>query len=69
MLTYFSVENVLEGIMLLLKDVFGKKYTVSTIVLDPESGEILEEVQGTGSRQFAVDLLGKPRYKDSAILF
>ena len=35
-LTCFSVENVLNGLLILLKDYFGKDYQIKTIVLDTD---------------------------------
>ena len=37
LLTCFSLENVINGLLLLLKNEFGYEYKISTIVLDSET--------------------------------
>ena len=69
MLTCFSLENILRGLMLLLRDFFGMDYSVSTIVLDETTGEIKRKIDGAGRGEFAVDIINHPEYKDSPILF
>jgi len=68
MLTCFSLDNVLNGLTILLKDNFKHKFTTKTIVLDEKSAEIIEEKQGYDTA-FATELLNEAKYKNCAILF
>jgi len=55
--------------MLLLSDFFGADYSVSTIVLDETTGDIRKKIDGAGLREFAIDVIDRPEYKNSPILF
>lgn len=41
MLTCFSLENVLDGMKLLIEDKFGRKVAVSSLALDMSTGELI----------------------------
>jgi hypothetical protein len=41
MLTCFSLENVLNGLKILIEDKFGKTVYISSIALDTSSGELI----------------------------
>lgn len=69
MLTCFSLKNVLNGLTILLEDTFKYSYDLRTIVLDSETGEIIEEIQGSKTTKFALDVLNKSEYADCPILF
>lgn len=66
MLTCFSIENVLNGLLLLLKDVFKKAYTVKTIVLDPETAEVVHSETGS---TFSIAIIEDPKFKSHTVLF
>mgnify|MGYP006952906243 CR=1 FL=1 len=46
LLTCFSIENVINGLLLLLQNVFSHKYELSTILLDKETAEIIDKQDG-----------------------
>ena len=69
MLTCFSLNNVLNGLTILLQDHFKHHYKTKTIVLDEESAQIIEEKQGHQDSDFALELLTEAKYKNCAILF
>ena len=43
MLTCFSLENVLDGMKILIEDKFGRKVTVSSLALDISTGELIHQ--------------------------
>jgi len=57
MLTCFSLENILNGCLLVLDQVFKKEYKVKTILLDEETGEVLREMEGMKGKYFDMDFL------------
>jgi hypothetical protein len=43
MLTCFSLENVLDGMKILIEEKFGRKVTISSLALDISTGELIHE--------------------------
>ena len=64
MLTCFSLENVMSGLLLLLRDVFDQKYDLKTIILDAETGKPVKEKDG-----FALDLITDKNHEHDPVLF
>lgn len=69
MLTSFSITNVLNGLLYLLKNQFSEQFSTSTIVLDQETGELITLVNGIQGIPFAMNLVDDPGYSKSVILF
>ena len=64
LLTCFSIENVINGLLLLLQNVFSHNYELSTILLHQETAEVIDKQEG-----FCKELVFDKQYSDNPVLF
>lgn len=69
MLTCFSVQNVLNGLLLALQDLFGRDYTCRTIILDGQTAEQVEVFEASPGYPFVVEAVEEKRFQDCIVLF
>jgi len=69
MLTCFSLENVLHGLYLLMKEKFGCECKIKTVILDAKTGEVLDERFDSSFTKFCLDHINNPEYKDQVVYF
>ena len=65
MLTCFSLQNVLNGLLIFLKDVFKRQYTIATYILDKDSGEVMKKIEN----MFELEQILKSEYSDCPVIY
>lgn len=69
MLTCFSVTNVLNGLLLALRELFGRDFTCRTIILDGKTAEQVEVFEGSRAYPFVVEAVADKRFQDCIVVF
>ena len=69
MFTCFSLENVLSGLHLLIKEKFGYKCKIRTVILDAKTGELLDERFDKSFSKFHLSHINEAEYKNQAVYF
>lgn len=69
MLTCFSLENVLSGLLLLLNEKFGCVCKIKTVILDAKTGELLDERFDKTFSKFRLEHINDKEYHDQVVYF